>query len=335
MGIPTSTMRTFTAILSCAAIAAVNADGHISTRGPFNVQVDTTADAGSPMSWNPVGGDFAVKHEPVIVLSGDGGASVKVRGGDPDDLTNLHPQTYPDHHITSVWIEDQNGVVVCSHEFVDEATPSAECDADVVTVALAADPDATFTAYEHCNLHGTWQGPTTYLAMSRDAISTQQNADMNVEVFPKTEGAAPVKHEPAFVSEGDGGFSIKVLGTDGAGLHPQDAPTHFIEATWAVDGHGSVVAFSSVDEESTAQSSVFQFPDGFSGTVTPWEHCNLHGVWEGASFVVEASTVNEESENTGEASGNGEPVNTDNTAGATAITAVVVAVFGVMAAAMF
>ena len=136
----------------------------------------------------------AVKHEPVVVLDGGGGASVQVRGGgscDSADLDCFHPQGYADdngdgHHITSVWIEDQNGVAVCSHEFVDEATPSFKCDATVVSDALAADPDATFTAYEHCNLHGTWQGPTTYLAMARDAIRTQRNTDpgWNTDVFP-------------------------------------------------------------------------------------------------------------------------------------------------------
>ena len=95
----------------------------------------------------------AVKHEPVVVLSGDGGASVQVRGGgscDSADLDCFHPQGYADdngdgHHITSVWIEDQNGVVVCSHEFVDEATPSFKCDGSIVDDALAA-------AHQYCLL---------------------------------------------------------------------------------------------------------------------------------------------------------------------------------------
>ena len=79
----------------------------------------------------PVGGDSAVKHEPYIGVNTDasgnyaGSFTISVRGGD-GSLDALHPQSPGAHWITNVWVEDQDGNVVCQHTFADEAAEAGE-----------------------------------------------------------------------------------------------------------------------------------------------------------------------------------------------------------------
>ena len=78
-----------------------------------------------------VGGDSAVKHEPYIGMNTDasgnyaGSFTISVRGGD-GSLDALHPQSPGAHWITNVWVEDQDGNVVCQHTFADEAAEAGE-----------------------------------------------------------------------------------------------------------------------------------------------------------------------------------------------------------------
>lgn len=270
-----------------------------------------------------------------------GSFTISVRGGD-GSLDALHPQSPGAHWITNVWVEDQDGNVVCQHTFADEAAEAGE--GEVVDVEEPTytcnyeitDASATLTSYEHCNIHGVWQGPTIDIALAVSVAGSMSNSDaFNTVVYPKDPTADPVKHEAA-MSAVDGGYSIGVLGTDGEGLHPHEFDTHYIVATWAIDGHGTAVAFTELgDAVDTAQSPAFSFPDGFAGTVSPWEHCNLHGVWEGAAFTVEAAT--DETDDSGETddAGSGDDTTDNSTAASTAKLTAMVAVLSALVAALF
>ena len=58
-------------------------------------------------------------------------------------------------------------------------------------------------------------------------------------------------------------------------MHPHSYDAHYIEAVWATDQHGAVVAFEVLaDKVTTAASPAFQVPMGI--TITPFEYCKTH-----------------------------------------------------------
>lgn len=136
--------------------------------------------------------------------------------------SDVEAARYITHALLTAWVEDENGDVVCSHTFTaEDAAASFVCGVKDYYQPETEAP-ATLTPYEHCNLHGVWQGPT-YDRAKEAVVFPGAFTAMNVEVFLKGTRAAPLKHEPAF-SVDDDSFQIAVLGTDGAGLHPHAPP---------------------------------------------------------------------------------------------------------------
>mmetsp|Transcript_40275 Transcript_40275/g.84479 ORF Transcript_40275/g.84479 Transcript_40275/m.84479 type:complete len:110 (+) Transcript_40275:73-402(+) len=74
------------------------------------------------------------KHLPVIAVE-DGKVTVEVGHGMAED-----------HWITAIWIEDATGKVLEKVELKPTDTPKL----------VVETPSVSFTAYEHCNLHGTY-----------------------------------------------------------------------------------------------------------------------------------------------------------------------------------
>ena len=81
--------------------------------------------------------------------------------------------------------------------------------------------------------------------------------------------------------------SIVVLGTGGSdiNLHPHVHPAHYIEAVFAKDQHGAVAVYQELGASvTTAQSKPFDIPPSATSLV-PYEFCNLHGLWAGATWT--------------------------------------------------
>ena len=78
-------------------------------------------------------------HTPAAVVAGSEVTVVTTHGMDPD------------HWITTLYIRDQNGVVVGLAE-LDASSPAGEA-----TFVLPAGTTAV-TPYAHCNDHGLWRG---------------------------------------------------------------------------------------------------------------------------------------------------------------------------------
>lgn len=117
------------------------------------------ADLSVQQSWPPFSSSSAyneskgAKHTPYITLDGNQ-ATVKVGDGDP-----YHPMVAsadPDvvHFITHIYVLDQDGNLVTTQELDPSATSVATITFTVPTGARK------LTAYEWCNKHGLWQGPT-------------------------------------------------------------------------------------------------------------------------------------------------------------------------------
>lgn len=82
------------------------------------------------------------------------------------------------------------------------------------------------------------------------------NTTVNTDVYTKDPEADPVKHKAATSSLESGDYSIRVLGTDGRSFRPHDFDNRCSVATctWAIDGHGTAVAFTELgDDVDTAQ----------------------------------------------------------------------------------
>lgn len=204
---------------------------------------------------NKVGG-----HVPVLTLSGTT-ATVTVSHGMSSS-----------HYITSVWVNDQLGNPIFFHNFnPSDAAP---------TVSFEVPRGVThLTPFENCNLHQVWHGNTISVdAQSRAAAWEALNIMYTGVYYPPVGHSVP-KHEPLITVSG----TTATL-TVGSGIvHPMSSQ-HHISAAWVRDQTGMVVfyqAFATDGSETPVVS--FTVPAG-STALTPYEHCNLHGTWMGATY---------------------------------------------------
>ena len=119
-------------------------------------------------------------------------------------------------------------------------------------------------------------------------------------------GAVAAKHEPAVVFDADGGMTVKVRGGDGSldNLHPQDYDAHWITDVFVLDQDGNVVCEHTFSEPERRErraghaAATDELPVHICGdnlpdtatSVTPYEYCNLHGLWQGPTYKVEYET---------------------------------------------
>ena len=243
------------------------------------------ATPGGPGSVNPLKSD-ATKHEPYLKIAADRTLTISVRGQDAS-TTSLHPQSHGTHWIEFVYVKDQDGNVVCKHTFdANETSPTHTC-ADPLPASVTA-----VTSYEYCNLHGLWVGPTLKVGWEVEAAKLFARATQSTTVNPSyyhspamVVAGAPAKHQPKIMGTGNG-TTIVVLGAGGSDttLHPHAYDTHYIEAVFAKDQHGAVVVYQVLaDSVKTARSKPVVLPASATSLV-PYEFCNLHGLWAGATW---------------------------------------------------
>ena len=229
----------------------------------------------------------ASKHEPYLQIAADRTMTISVRGTE-GSTTSLHPQAYGTHWIDLVYVKDQEGNIVCEHRFSStETTPVHKC-----TKPLAASVTAVM-AFESCNLHGLWVGPTLQVgwevAVAKVFARATQSTAVNPSYFHSPAmvvAGAPVKHEAKIMGVGKE-TTIVVLGGGGSdiNLHPHSFNTHYIEAVFAKDQHGAVAVYQVLGASvTTAQSKPFAIPPSAT-SLEPYEFCNLHGLWAGATWT--------------------------------------------------
>ena len=114
------------------------------------------------------------------------------------------------------------------------------------------------------------------------------------------------KHHPVVLtaaSAADGSVVVTVVvrGTGGntalGKLHPM-GKGHWIETIWVEDQSGKVVALQETAEPTGAETTkpipafTFSLPAGTTATsLTPFEYCNLHGLWVGPKSTVPFKSV--------------------------------------------
>jgi len=229
----------------------------------------------------------ASKHEPYLTIAADRTMKISVRGGG-GSTTSLHPQAHGSHWIEFVYAKDQDGNVVCSHRFSeDETAPTHACTEPLGTSVTSV------TSYEYCNLHGLWTGPTLQVgwevATAKLFDRATQSGAVNASYFHSpgmVVAGSPVKHEAKIKGVGKE-TTIVVLGSGGSdeNLHPHVFDAHYIEAVFAKDQHDAVAVYQELGASvTTAQSKPFDIPPSATSLV-PYEFCNLHGLWAGATWA--------------------------------------------------
>ena len=270
-------------------------------------ELDLRSAAGGPVP----GGRYVVgaqpeKHDPYLSISSTRLATVVVRGnGGSTEPDSLHPMSTA-HFISNIWITDQDGAVICDQEFDGtEASPTFSCQlATSVTMVQS---------HEFCNLHGLWSGPTVtvefevFAARKEETTSVNGNGPTLFHVATST----PTKHDPYTVYDRDTRTGRTVVLGDGGSttdLHPHN-PSHYIEAIWSRDQHGTIVTFADLSESIRGPTTEFDLSAAVP-TVTkliPYEFCNLHGLWQGNDALGYAAIRASTSLNVRSATGGGVP----------------------------
>eukprot|EP00571_Detonula_confervacea_P017211 CAMPEP_0172312200 /NCGR_PEP_ID=MMETSP1058-20130122/17014_1 /TAXON_ID=83371 /ORGANISM="Detonula confervacea, Strain CCMP 353" /LENGTH=348 /DNA_ID=CAMNT_0013025593 /DNA_START=40 /DNA_END=1086 /DNA_ORIENTATION=+ len=145
---------------------------------------------------------------------------------------------------------------------------------------LVSAASTVFAASEFC--------PTMYADFHR-----RQLAHFSDEVFVLEEGAS-AKHIPFLTLSDDSKTGTIVVGNGGeeGGIwHPMSASddpdqVHFVTHIMVKDQDGKVVILESMDPTVEAPATMtFAVPAGVT-QLTPYEWCNLHGLWKGEPVMV-------------------------------------------------
>jgi desulfoferrodoxin (superoxide reductase-like protein) len=96
--------------------------------------------------------------------------------------------------------------------------------------------------------------------------------------FPDAFSTKPPSHVPV-ISVSSGVVTLSV----GASVHGM-SDAHHITAVWVRDQTGIVIFYKAFAADGSGTPVVtFTVPAG-STALTPYEHCNLHGTWRGATY---------------------------------------------------
>eukprot|EP01060_Flectonema_neradi_P035409 TRINITY_DN650_c6_g1_i1.p1 TRINITY_DN650_c6_g1~~TRINITY_DN650_c6_g1_i1.p1 ORF type:complete len:1134 (+),score=187.87 TRINITY_DN650_c6_g1_i1:90-3491(+) len=263
------------------------------------------------------------KHTPFLSVRSSSRARVTVGGsgpinvGDisPDALsdTPLHPMN-ADHFIETIFVEDQNGVVIASASLLPTSGSSPTFEFDIPTNTTSLTP------YEYCNIHGLFKGPTVELVLSStsDIPVTACNSENKFQMcgnqgksmvplcddsemcdfFPKqfqskASSVYNMKHTPVVITP-LGGVGVVTVELPN---HPfpsnpldiQDPFTiHKIDYIWAVDASSGLILAFGVPKPFQKPSLKFYNNDPDINIVA-YAHCNIHGTYRSIDASVTIS----------------------------------------------
>jgi len=233
------------------------------------------------------------KHTPTLTIDANGGFTITVRHGSTEG-----------HWIEAIWAEDENGNI-CGYCLADEPDASGDYDNSMFecTVSESACSGAHIIPYEYCNLHGLWEGQPTVVAdwaHYYDFVDGHNANDNYVDDTPSThENEAFTKHTPTltvtFGESTDTSTNAMAATTAAATatvtVRHGSTEGHFIEGLFVIDQNGELYMHyfpepdASGDYDNGQQVASFAFHTNVV-SVTPYEYCNLHGIWAGTSASI-------------------------------------------------
>lgn len=246
---------------------------------------------------------FIEKHTPFF-MSSTSAEEVDIVIGKQDNFHPIKTTVGSVHFITYVYVVDQD------EKLLDVMTldPSARTIPIKATVKIPKDV-SKIKAYAFCNLHGLFAGewynvqsgtstrepcaveapveaafPTYHLDFKRrqDAEFNSQNA--------YTETDDNKKHIPYVTLSDDKSTGTVVVGVEGE-YHPMntEAP-HWITDLYVLNEKNEIIYWKTLDPtgKDTA-TTTFSIPAG-TKKVTVYSWCNIHGLYVGPTYDVEAPT---------------------------------------------
>jgi desulfoferrodoxin (superoxide reductase-like protein) len=251
-------------------------------------------------------GNGKEEHTPYLTISGSK-AIVVVGCGVQGNYFHFHPMKAsedPDEvqYVTHIYVVDQTGECVA----MKHLDPVSE---DKVQMTFDIPPSATtLTPYEYSNKQGLWEGPEvtvpqiTPMANRQRPVHPILNPDAwkyiiadlyrqhkkdhkKAEAF---EGSDKEKHVPYLAFHGD---KMRVtVGNDNAYHVMKDSTdpegVHYVTYLYVLDQDNNCVAMEAPDPTGVERCVVeFAIPKGAT-KLTPYEYCNLHGLWVGPSLNV-------------------------------------------------
>jgi len=255
-------------------------DTYVAEHNAFMTGEAMTYVANTPSSFDDDRKPLA-KHTPVVTMT-DGVATITVNHGSADG-----------HFIQGVGYFDQNGEIYLTTFEMPDDSGEQDNTAQVAEFTLPAHV-TTVTPYESCDKHGIWQGQATTVAdwASWDTYVAEHNAFMTGEAMTyvaNTPSSHPdeayTKHTPTS-SVTASGTSVSIVVRHGS------ADGHFIQGVGYFDQNGEIylktfeMPDDSGEQDNTAQVVDFTLPDHVV-TVTPYESCDKHGIWQGTTMNVD------------------------------------------------
>jgi superoxide reductase len=205
-------------------------------------------------------------HVPVLSVSGMMG-TLSVGA-------TVHGQS-AQHHITAAWVTDESGHIMFFKAFATDETP-------VVSFAIPVGT-AELTPYEHCNLHGVWEGLSVPVLTTRRATidALEANGVYNASFYPASYSTKPPSHVPVLTLSGQ-------VATVAVGSSPHVmTEAHHIASVWVLDQLGRPIFYHDFNYTTDSAATAFAVPPGVTH-LTPYAFCNLHQVWSGRSAEVTA-----------------------------------------------
>jgi len=272
-----------------------------------------------------MGVKYTTIHPPrAWVTVGDGFIGV---GGIDHPMTDNADGDYSDPHwISEIWVVDQYNQVAAMRRLTaqDPSPASFEFDVPAGTTELTPwqfcnkhglftgatitiEPDSVdhpkvagkFCEIHHCKEMAACEADKfeQYRKNAGASVggSTGTSAPDDIEV------SADTKHRPYLMI--DSGVGVVVVGVgetldvepiyegDGTNVHPMGSPAHWIDRVWVTDQDGALVAMRDINSAEPVPAQIkFSIPEGVT-SLTPWEHCNKHGLHKGTTVVVDETHV--------------------------------------------
>merc|ERR1712190_66626 len=244
-------------------------------------------------AFDPFTESVSTKHTPYIMIEGSDASVVVGKGAVTGSASDIHPMTPSTnagvvHFVNFIYVVDEQGTVVAmTQKFPDDPSPA--------TLNFVIPSSArSLTAYEFCNKHGLYVGPSVRVATSTTTtttIITQCDfvvAELERRQFsifgsdsPYTQAESP-KHTPFLSISGD----TATVRVGGSPFHPMTASNdssavHWISHIYVQDQTGRTLFMKMLAPTSPSPAQVsFAIPTGVT-SMTAYAFCNKHGLYVG------------------------------------------------------
>ena len=246
------------------------------------------------------------KHTPYVEVT-NRTATVTVGNGDKEGGV-YHPMVASGdpsvvHWVNYIYVADQNDEIIV----LKTMDPT---DGMPAQFSFTVPKGVTqLTAYEFCNLHGLWKGPTFSMNDPVEAVTATDTVCKKDDVPPNSyeswhadfirrQALPPFDESEPYVEDGKHAPYITLNGSTGTvAVGPEEnmhvmvggdaeTPPHWITSIYIVDQNEQIIAFQALDPNGVDIATMdFVVPQSAT-ELTAYDWCNIHGLWKGPTVQV-------------------------------------------------